>query len=180
MAHNSQSKNSKSSMYLKKNIDNSFPNNITVALSNWIDCYNSNIREKTKIGMHYEFDNKINDTSIMTSKIQMSKSGKRSETERYKYEKEIFNWLATLNEQNLEFYSDKIHHYIKIDKKSIISQVNISRLENGKTPFDPNYKLKKITTPVPKIESKPEEKEEKKEEVVDKNGKVFYGDSWDL
>lgn len=169
----------KASMYLKKNFDSDIPSNIMTLISMWIDCYNSTISEKTKIKGHFEFENKINDTEFMTSSIKMSSSGKRSENEKIKHEKEIFNWLSLQEDKDIDFFSTKISKLMLIDKNVIISaHVNHYRVANNKKAYNPDYKkpfIKPAPTPFIKSEPLPKvevPKIEKKEEKV-------YKDAWD-
>ena len=104
MSYNSQnSKSWKKELFLKKKIDFSIPQNIMTLICKIIDCHNSNIMELTKIQMRYEVDDKLNDTSIATSCQKMSSSARRSETERVKCEKEIFEWLSSLSEKDFHY-----------------------------------------------------------------------------
>jgi len=183
MSYNSQanSKMAKKSMYLKKSIDSDIPQNIMRLVNQWIDCYNDTIRERTKISMHYEFEEKINDTSCQTGTMKMSRSGQKSETERMKCEKDIFNWISSIyDDEKVDLYSTKLSEYMNINKETIINQyVNQSRILNKQKPFNPNYK-KLIKSSEVKKDVKKEVKEEKKEYKTDANGKVLYGDAWDL
>ncbi len=185
MAHyNSQSnsKMSKKSMYIKKTMDYSLPQNIIETLSKWVDCYNDTIMEKTKINMHLQFETRINDTDLLASSKKMSRSSKKSENERLKYEKEIFSWLSSMSDKDLDFYSDKICQYMKMEKDYMIKYyINPLRLENKQKAFDPNYKKDvKEVKDVVKTVVKKEPVEEKIEYKTDSNGKVLYGDAWDL
>ena len=183
MSYNSQanSKMAKKAMYLKQTMDSDIPQNIMRLINQWIDCYNDTIRERTKISMHYEFEEKINDTSYQTGTMKMSRSCKKSETERTKCEKDIFDWISSIyDDEKIDLYSTKLSEYMNINKDYIINQyVNPSRIKNKKNIFDPNYKKVKES----KVEAKnvkKEVKEEKKEYKTDANGKVLYGDAWDL
>lgn len=187
MSYNSQENKNKKSMFLKKKIDFSIPQNIMSAISNWTDCYNSNIMEKTKIQMHYDFENKINDTSLMTSSKKMSKSSKRSETDKIKYEKDIFEWLYSLSDSDLNLYSEKIAEYMNIDKNSVIRRVNTIRIDNKKEVFVDKSKisskvLDNVEKEVKDVKDVKEVKnvKDEKEYKTDSNGKILYGDAWDL
>jgi hypothetical protein len=141
----------KASMYLKKNFDSDIPSNIMTTISMWIDCYNSNISEKTKIKGHYEFENRINDTQFMTSSVKMSSSAKKSENEKFKYEKDIFTWLSLQEDKDIDYFSTKISKLMAIDKTIIItSHVNQYRVNNNKKAYNPDYKkpfIKQAPTP---------------------------------
>ena len=187
MSYNSQENKNKKSMFLKKKIDFSIPQNIMSAISNWTDCYNSNIMEKTKIQMHYDFENKINDTSLMTSSKKMSKSSKRSETDKIKYEKDIFEWLYSLSDSDLNLYSEKIAEYMNMDKNSVIRRVNTIRIDNKKEVFVDKSKisskvLDNVEKEVKNVKNVKEVKDfkDEKEYKTDSNGKILYGDAWDL
>jgi len=185
MSYNSQanSKMAKKSIYIKKVVDYEIPQNIMISISQWIDCYNNNIREKTKIKMHSEFEEKINDCDISSS-MKMSKSGKRSENERLKYEKDIFGWVSSMSDDKVDYFSEKLSEYMRISKDVIIkSYINIIRLENKSRPFDKNYKEKLILKVKPDSVKKEEQKiqiSSNEEYKKDKNGKILYGDAWDL
>jgi hypothetical protein len=164
-------------MFLKKKIDYELPQNIMTMVSTWIDCYNSNIREKTKIKMHYDFESKINDTEIMTASKKMSNSAKRSENERIKLEQDIFKWLSSHNDKNVDIYAEKLSNLMSIDKDFIIKRyVNNIRLQNKMKEFNPNYFIKEVKKEV----VKKEENDEKKEVKEEKKGNIVYGDAWDL
>lgn len=182
MSYNSQSnsKMAKKSMYLKKTMDSDLPQNIMRLVNQWIDCYNDTIRERTKISMHYEFEEKINDTSFQTGTMKMSRSGQKSETERMKCEKEIFYWISSIyDDEKIDLYSTKLSEYMTIKKEFIINKyVNPSRVLNKQKPFNPNYK--KLEKPIELKEVKKEVIEEKKEYKTDDKGKELYGDAWDL
>jgi hypothetical protein len=180
---------SKKDMYLKKKIDPSFPKHIMESILKWIDCYNSNIMEKVKNQMHYEFENRINDTSISTSYMKMSNSSKKSDNDSLKCEKDIFNWLSLMNDEDVDFYSKKLNEHMKLSQKYILLCVNEKRQENKKPSFNPNYKSVKNE----KDESK--HKDEEKKDMISmsnvkdvkkdtkeekKDVKVLYGDAWDL
>ena len=174
---NKNSKMSKKSMYIKKTMDYDIPQNIVIAISQWVDCYNDNIREKTKIHMHSVFEDSINDTNFATVSIKMSKSGKRSDNERYKYQKEIFEWLASMTDDNVDYYSDKLSDRMHIKKDMIIKNyVDPIRIQNKSNTFDPKYKEKSTIKDIKDIK-KTFVKDEYK---IDANGKVLYGDAWDL
>jgi len=180
MSYNSENnkKMSKKSMYIQKTMDASFPPNIITAISKWIDCYNDTIMEKTKINMHYEFDTKIDDTNLPVSSMKKSKSCKKSENESQIYEKEIFGWLATLSDEKVDFYSDKLSKYMRISKESIIkNKVNIIRLQNKSSIFNPNFfdKEKVVEKNIIDTANKKEMKSESQN-----TKKVLYGDAWDL
>lgn len=190
-SYNSQAGNSKKCMFLKKRIDYDIPQNIMTMVSIWIDCYNSSISEKTKIKMHYDFEHKINDTSTMTSSKKMSNSCKRSENDKIKIQNDIFKWLASMDDKNVDFYSEKLGSLMGMDKTYIIkTYVNNFRIMNKMKEFNPNFSsIKKISNPIPTpipAPIKKEEKEEKKEEEkkteypLDKSGRVIYGDAWDM
>ena len=151
MYHQSTGKvKGKASMYLIKKFDSDIPQPIMTSISMWIDCYNSNISEKTKIKGHYDFENKINDTDSFTSAIKMSSSGKRSENERLKYEKDIFIWLSLQQDKDIDNLSTKISKLMYIDKNTIISNINRHRLENNKKVYNPEYKIfKSYPAPTP-------------------------------
>ncbi len=177
MSYNTENnkKMSKKSMFIQKRMDNSIPNNIMTSIAHWIDCYNDTIKERTKIKMHMDFESKINDTDYTTSSIKMSRSGKKSESERMKYEKDIFGWLALMTDEDLDYYSDKISEHMKITKDLIIKNyVNTIRIEKKIKVFDPNYKSKKFE----KDEKEIKKEDNKKPENT--NEKVLYGDAWDL
>jgi hypothetical protein len=141
----------KASMYLKKSFDSDIPSNIMTSISMWIDCYNSNISEKTKIKGHYEFENRINDTEFMTASIKMSSSAKRSENEKFRHEKDIFTWLSLQEDKDIDYFSTKISKLMAIDKAIIIgSHVNNYRVSNNKKAYNPDYKkpfIKQAPTP---------------------------------
>jgi hypothetical protein len=153
---NSQTKG-KSSMYIKKNFDSDIPSNIMTSISMWIDCYNSNISEKTKIRGHYEFENRINDTEFATSSLKMSTSAKKSENEKFQHEKNIFTWLSLQEDKDIDYFSTKISKLMSIDKAVIISShVNQYRLNNNKKSYNPDYKkpfIKQAPTPFIKSSS---------------------------
>jgi hypothetical protein len=166
-------------MYIQKTMDSSFPPNIITAVSRWIDCYNDTIMEKTKINMHYDFDTKIDDTNLPVSSMKKSKSCKKSENESQIYEKEIFNWLASLNDENVDFYSDKLSKYMRISKESIIkNKVNVIRLQNKSDIFNSNFFVKKEEKG--KDNKDKEEKDNKEEKKPQDTKKIVYGDAWDL
>jgi hypothetical protein len=188
MSYNNKKVNTKgkSSMYIKKNFDCEIPSNIMTSISMWIDCYNSNISEKTKIKGHYEFESKINDTEFMTGSIKMSSSAKKSENEKNKYEKDIYTWLSTQEDHNVDYFSTKISKLMNIDKNVIInSYVNLYRTENHKKIFNPQYKtpcnsfmksnvsnLLKPIPEIPKVAPKPAPE-------IPKVAEKVYKDAWD-
>lgn len=180
MSYNSKSsKINKRSMYIKKNIDNSIPKNIMTLIYKWIDCYNSSSKERLANEIESEFENRINDGSRLTGG-SVSRSYIHSFTECTKYQKEIFDWMSSLSDKDISYYSEKISHHLRMDQKYIISQVNNIRIDNKKSIFN----LEKKEVSKNNKDEKKEEKEEKKEDKIefktDKNGKVLYGDAWDL
>ena len=168
MSYNSQAgKSYKKSMYITKKIDFDLPQNIMSMVLRWIECYNSNIKEHVKISMHFEVDEKLNDTGIQTSRMKLSNSGKKADNEAYKLENDIFNWLGLQDDKNVDYYSQKLSNLMKIDKNYIIKcKVNNIRKINKLKDFDPKY-------------NKKEEVKELKENKEVKE-KVVYGDAWDL
>jgi hypothetical protein len=184
MSYNSQkNKNtSKKSIYIKKFIDHDIPQNIMRLILQCIDCYNSNIKESTHINMEYETDQKFNDGSFGTCMEKASKSSKKADNEFFKYRKDIISWLATLEDDKLDFFSDKISKYNFFSKKYIILCVDSIRFENKKSPFDPNYKSKIVEDK--KVEDKKVEYKKveykKVEDKKESGGKILYGDAWDL
>ena len=159
---NSQAGNSKKVMFLKKRIDYDLPQNIMTMVSMWIDCYNSTIREKTKSSMHYEFETRINDTDLMASSKKMSSSCKRTENDKIKIQNDIFKWLASMDDKNVDFYSVKLGDLMGMDKGYIIKMfVNNYRVMNRMKEFNPNYLVKDVQvskllkpTPLTKVEEK--------------------------
>lgn len=197
-SYNSQidNKMSKKSMFLKKRIDYDLPQNIMSMVSTWVDCYNSSINEKIKIQMHYQLDNKINDSSCLTSRMKASRSCKRSDTDSIKIQNDIFKWLAQMDDKNVDIYSEKLGSLMGWNKEYIIkTYVNNFRIMNRMKPFNPNYKTikedivsradsesqrgDKVVETEKKV-VKEEKEEEEKQYTVDKNGRVIYGDSWDM
>ena len=179
-SYNSQanSKMSKKSMYIKKSMDSDIPENIMRLINKWIDCYNYTIREIRKINSEYNFEESINDTSFMTAKMKMSRSCQKSENELFKYEKEIFECLTFMSDEKIDLYCEKLSQHMNISKDFIIkTYVNPNRFANKQKPFDPNYKKLKQST---SIQVKDTIKKEVTEEKTDSNGKVLYGDAWDL
>lgn len=172
---------SKKSIYIKKKIDYDIPKNIMTMILSWIDCHNATIKETTEIGIEFEVDEKLNDTSIGTSMMKMSGSCKKNSKEMFNLENDIFNWICSFkNDKDIDFYCNKICNLMGFDKNHIIKKyVNSYRLSNKMKPFDPNYNKKnEVIKEVIKEENKEVKKDTKNEEK--KNGKVVYGDAWDL